>query len=183
MQNGKAGSESATPSDTVSVPTAELTVGEVTKRSGLAASALHFYETKGLIHSLRTTGNQRRYSRSVLRRLAVIKVAQRIGIPLSSIGDALSALPSKRTPGVGDWRRLSRHWKMELDERINALLQLRDHLEGCIGCGCLSLKMCPLRNSGDTLAQQGSGPHFENVEMPASGEGLEAVNIGSETTK
>ncbi|MBD8658453.1 redox-sensitive transcriptional activator SoxR [Oxalobacteraceae sp. CFBP 13730] len=183
MRNKKAASESTTPKDTLSVPSAELTVGETAKRSGLAVSALHFYETKGLIHPLRTTGNQRRYPRSVLRRLAVIKVAQRIGIPLSSIGDALSALPSKRTPGLGDWRRLSRHWKMELDERITALLQLRDQLEGCIGCGCLSLKMCPLRNSGDNLAQQGSGPHFENEEIVASGEGLEAVESGSGITK
>lgn len=119
MPNTKAASAPIAPADTVSIPTATFTVGEIAKRSGLAVSALHFYEAKGLIHPLRTTGNQRRYSRAVLRRLAVIKVAQRIGIPLSAIGDALSALPSQRTPGAADWRRLSRHWKKELDERID----------------------------------------------------------------
>lgn len=170
------------PADTVSVPTAEFTVGDIAKRSGLAVSALHFYEAKGLIHPLRTTGNQRRYSRSVLRRLAVIKVAQRIGIPLSAIGDALSALPSQRTPGVADWRRLSRHWKAELDERINTLLQLRDQLDGCIGCGCLSLKMCPLRNFDDQLAQQGAGPHFASADTAANGKGSKAADGGAAPT-
>lgn len=136
----------------------ELTIGEVAERSGVAASALHFYESKGLIKSRRNSGNQRRYPRDVLRRIAVIKVAQRIGIPLSSISEAFSALPEGRTPTAKDWSRLSSAWKAELDERIARLTQLRDDLTGCIGCGCLSLKRCRLRNPMDELAQQGAGP-------------------------
>jgi MerR family redox-sensitive transcriptional activator SoxR len=138
----------------------ELGVGELAERAGVAVSALHFYEAKGLIHSVRTSGNQRRYARSVLRRIAVIKVAQRVGLPLAEIARALNALPSGRTPTVADWRRLSAAWKQELEQRIKTLTQLRDQLDGCIGCGCLSLKACPLRNAQDELAQEGSGPHF-----------------------
>ena len=138
----------------------ELSVGELAERAGVAVSALHFYEARGLIHSVRTSGNQRRYARSVLRRLAVIKVAQRVGLPLAEIARALNALPFGRTPTVADWRRLSAVWKQELEERIKMLTQLRDQLDGCIGCGCLSLKACPLRNSEDALAQEGVGPHF-----------------------
>ncbi|MBU1352530.1 MAG: redox-sensitive transcriptional activator SoxR [Gammaproteobacteria bacterium] len=140
--------------------TAELSVGEVARRSGLAVSALHFYESRGLLASVRNAGNQRRYPRSVLRRVAVIKVAQRMGVPLAAIAQALQALPSGRTPTVADWRRLSQRWREDLDERIRTLTALRDQLDGCIGCGCLSLKVCPLRNAQDTLAQQGPGPHF-----------------------
>jgi MerR family redox-sensitive transcriptional activator SoxR len=135
----------------------ELTVGEVAARSGVAVSALHFYEAKGLIRSLRTAGNQRRYPRDVLRRIAVIKVAQRTGIPLARIREALSALPDGRAPTVADWRRLSRRWRAELDARIARLVHLRDELDGCIGCGCLSLKQCPLRNPGDRMARLGPG--------------------------
>ena len=141
-------------------PPKELGVGELAGRAGVAVSALHFYEAKGLIHSVRSGGNQRRYARSVLRRLAVIKVAQRVGMPLAAIAEALNALPSGRTPTVADWRRLSASWKLELDERIRTLTQLRDQLDGCIGCGCLSLKACPLRNAQDALAREGAGPHF-----------------------
>ena len=141
-------------------PSKELGVGELAERAGVAVSALHFYEAKGLIHSVRSGGNQRRYARSVLRRLAVIKVAQRVGMPLAAIAEALNALPSGRTPTVADWRRLSASWKLELDERIRTLTQLRDQLDGCIGCGCLSLKACPLRNAQDALAREGAGPHF-----------------------
>ena len=142
-------------------PPKELGVGELAERAGVAVSALHFYETKGLIHSVRSGGNQRRYARSVLRRLAVIKVAQRVGMPLAAIAEALNALPSGRTPTVADWRRLSATWKLELEERIRTLTQLRDQLDGCIGCGCLSLKACPLRNAQDALAREGAGPHFK----------------------
>ncbi len=138
----------------------ELTVGEVADRSGLAVSALHFYESKGLIASVRSAGNQRRYPRSVLRRVAVIKIAQRMGLPLATIADALQALPEGRTPTVADWRRLSAAWRAELDERIATLTRLRDQLDGCIGCGCLSLRACPLRNPDDTLGASGAGPHF-----------------------
>lgn len=141
-------------------PPKELGVGELAARAGVAVSALHFYEAKGLIHSVRSGGNQRRYARSVLRRLAVIKVAQRVGMPLADIAGALNALPSGRTPTVADWRRLSAGWKQELEERIRTLTQLRDQLDGCIGCGCLSLKACPLRNAQDALALEGAGPHF-----------------------
>lgn len=143
------------------LPGIDLAVGEAAARSGLAVSTLHFYESKGLIRALRTAGNQRRYPRSILRRLAVIKVAQRVGIPLAAIAEALRALPAERTPTAQDWRRLSRVWKAELDERIHSLSQLRDQLDGCIGCGCLSLKACPLRNADDSLGQTGPGPHFE----------------------
>ena len=142
-------------------PPKELGVGELAERAGVAVSALHFYEAKGLIHSVRSGGNQRRYARSVLRRLAVIKVAQRVGMPLAAIAEALNALPSGRTPTVADWRRLSASWKLELEERIRTLTQLRDQLDGCIGCGCLSLKACPLRNAQDALARDGAGPHFQ----------------------
>lgn len=141
-------------------PPKELGVGELAARAGVAVSALHFYEAKGLIHSVRSGGNQRRYARSVLRRLAVIKVAQRVGMPLADIAEALNALPSGRTPTVADWRRLSAKWKLELEKRIRTLTQLRDQLDGCIGCGCLSLKACPLRNAQDALAREGAGPHF-----------------------
>jgi len=135
----------------------ELTPGQLAERSGVAVSALHFYEAKGLIRSVRTAGNQRRFPRDVLRRIAVIKVAQRTGIPLAQIREALSSLPEGRTPTVADWRRLSRRWRAELDARIARLVHLRDELDGCIGCGCLSLKQCPLRNPGDRMARLGPG--------------------------
>ena len=137
-----------------------LSVGEVAKRSGVAVSTLHFYEAKGLIFSLRTEGNQRRYPRGILRRVAVIKVAQRTGIPLASIQAALAELPDGRAPTADDWARLSGAWRAELDERIRRLTQLRDQMDDCIGCGCLSLKTCPLRNPQDTLGAQGPGPRL-----------------------
>jgi MerR family redox-sensitive transcriptional activator SoxR len=138
----------------------ELTVGQVAARSGVAVSALHFYESKGLITSWRNHGNQRRFPREVLRRVGVIKVAQRIGIPLESIKKALDSLPKGRTPTDTDWRRLSAQWQAELDERIGRLTRLRDQLTGCIGCGCLSMKQCPLRNPSDRLSEEGSGPRL-----------------------
>lgn len=144
----------------------ELSVGEVAARSGLAVSALHYYESQGLIASLRTAGNQRRYPRSVLRRVAVIKVAQRMGVPLAEIAQALQALPASRTPTAADWRRMSAQWREGLQERIRLLTQLRDQLDGCIGCGCLSLKECPLRNAQDVLAGAGPGPHFDPATVP-----------------
>jgi MerR family transcriptional regulator, redox-sensitive transcriptional activator SoxR len=138
----------------------ELGVGEVAARSGVAVSAIHFYEAKGLIRSRRNPGNQRRYPREVLRLVAVIKVAQRIGIPLAMIRDALGTLPHGRTPTAGDWRKLSAVWRQRLDERIERMMRLRDSLTGCIGCGCLSLKVCPLRNPKDRLGEQGPGPRL-----------------------
>lgn len=137
-----------------------LTVGQVAERSGVAVSALHFYETKGLIKSWRNAGNQRRYARDVLRRVAVIKTAQRLGLSLEAISQALQTLPDSRTPTARDWRKLSDAWRTDLDDRIARLMRLRDKLDGCIGCGCLSLKNCPLRNPDDEMAQQGSGAHY-----------------------
>lgn len=134
-----------------------LSVGELAARAGVSVSTLHFYETKGLIASARTGGNQRRYGRDVLRRVAVIRVAQRAGVPLAEIAAALDTLPSRRTPNAADWAKLSAVWKDALAARINALTQLKDELEGCIGCGCLSLTDCPLRNPGDALASEGPG--------------------------
>lgn len=136
----------------------ELTVGEVAARSGVAVSTLHFYERQGLLHSRRSPGNQRRYSRDVLRRVAFIRIAQRVGIPLGEVGAALDALPDHRTPTAADWRRLSKRWQAELDERIHRLQQLRDDFDACVGCGCLSLASCQLANPQDRLARQGPGP-------------------------
>ncbi|MDG9671479.1 redox-sensitive transcriptional activator SoxR [Hahella sp. CR1] len=138
----------------------ELSVGEVAKRSGVAVSTLHFYESKGLLKSSRNSGNQRRYPRGVLRRVAIIKVAQRTGVPLSAIKEALSTLPEGRAPSAADWRRLSEQWKQVLNDRIRKLTQLRDQLDDCIGCGCLSMEDCPLRNPWDELAAQGPGPRL-----------------------
>ncbi|MDR0240629.1 MAG: redox-sensitive transcriptional activator SoxR [Burkholderia sp.] len=134
-----------------------LSVGEVARRSGVAVSSIHFYEAKGLIHGWRSDGNQRRYARDVLRRVAVIKVAQRAGIPLDTIKTALDELPSGKAPSAADWRRLSTGWRDLLNERIRKLTQLRDQMDGCIGCGCLSMKDCPLRNPGDALSGRGQG--------------------------
>ena len=138
----------------------ELTVGELAKRSGLAVSAIHFYESKGLIESWRSGGNQRRYPREILRRVAVIKIAQRLGVPLATIRDTLRQLPAGRTPTKRDWNRLSVEWRRNLNDRIDRLTRLRDSLSDCIGCGCLSLKVCPLRNPLDELADEGPGPRL-----------------------
>ncbi|MFD0803710.1 redox-sensitive transcriptional activator SoxR, partial [Streptomonospora algeriensis] len=136
----------------------ELTVGQLAQRSGVAVSALHFYERKGLIASRRTAGNQRRYRRDTLRRVAFIRLAQRVGIPLADIGEALDCLPEARTPTRQDWARLSQTWRDQLQERIDQLERLRDDLTDCIGCGCLSLERCALSNPHDRLADQGPGP-------------------------
>lgn len=138
----------------------ELTVGEVAARSGVAVSTLHFYENKGLIHSRRSGGNQRRYAREVLRRIAVIRVAQRIGIPLDEIGRALAGLPEARTPTRTDWARLSAHWRKDLEARIAELQALNNELTTCIGCGCLSLDRCKLWNPQDRVAAEGAGPRL-----------------------
>ncbi len=134
-----------------------LSPGEVSTRSGVAVSALHFYERNGLISSERTSGNQRRYRRDVLRRIGFIRVSQRIGIPLADIRDALATLPEGRTPTKADWTRLSRTWRSELEARIARLEALRDDLDSCIGCGCLSLRSCALYNPDDVLADRGPG--------------------------
>ena len=139
---------------------ADLSVGEVAARSGVPVSTVHFYEAKGLIRGWRTDGNQRRFGRDVLRRVAIIKVAQRTGMSLEAIGAAFRTLPHDRVPTAADWRRLSAVWRDELDTRIARLERLRDELDGCIGCGCLSLEACPLRNPADALAAEGPGPRL-----------------------
>jgi MerR family transcriptional regulator, redox-sensitive transcriptional activator SoxR len=135
-----------------------LTIGDFAARSGVAPSALRYYEREGLIRSTRTGGNQRRYQRSELRRVGFIKIAQQVGISLDEIRDALGALPENRTPTKADWTRLSARWRRRLDERIALLERLRDQLTGCIGCGCLSLKRCTLINPADRMAAGGPGP-------------------------
>ncbi|WP_405897018.1 redox-sensitive transcriptional activator SoxR [Streptomyces sp. NBC_00727] len=135
----------------------ELTVGQLSARSGAAVSALHFYEAKGLIGSRRTSGNQRRYSRDALRRVAFVRAAQRVGIPLATIREALAELPEERTPNRDDWARLSHAWRSELDDRITQLGRLRDHLTDCIGCGCLSLETCVLSNPDDINGEKITG--------------------------
>lgn len=136
----------------------ELTVGELAQRSGVPASALRFYEREGLIHSRRTAGNQRRYGRDTLRRVAFVRVSQRVGIPLAMIRDVLALLPEGRTPTREDWARVSLCWQAELNTRISQLEKLRDSLTDCIGCGCLSLDHCALANPRDTLGTHGPGP-------------------------
>ena len=136
---------------------ANWSVGRVAKRCGVRVSTLHFYEEKGLIRSWRNAGNQRRYKADVLRRIAVIKAAQKIGISLEEIRQALATLPDNRTPTAQDWAQLSTHWRRDLDARIAYLERLRDLLTGCIGCGCLSMKNCPIYNENDRLASEGDG--------------------------
>jgi len=135
-----------------------LTIGDLAARSGVAPSALRFYEREGLIRATRTSGNQRRYQRAELRRVAFIKVSQQVGISLDEIRSALHSLPDGRTPTKADWARLSAHWRKELDSRIALMERLRDQLTGCIGCGCLSLKRCTLYNPDDRRAAEGPGP-------------------------
>lgn len=150
----------------------EMSVGELAARSGVAVSALHFYERLGLIASRRTEGNQRRYGRDMLRRVAVIRVAQRVGVPLADVGAALATLPEGRTPTRDDWARLSTGWRASLDERIRQLERLRDSLSDCIGCGCLSLDRCALRNPADTMAALGPGAHRLGECRPGEGGGI-----------
>lgn len=138
-------------------PTDQLTVGEVAERSGFAPSALRFYEREGLIRSSRTAGNQRRFERSVLRRLAFIRAARTVGLTLDEVAAALATLPDGRTPTRADWTRLSRAWRQRLDDQIAALEELRDGLDACIGCGCLSLKRCAMSNPADRVATGGPG--------------------------
>jgi MerR family redox-sensitive transcriptional activator SoxR len=148
------------------VPSGELTIGEVSARSGVAPSALRFYERRGLISASRTDGNQRRYDRSVLRRLAFVQAGRAAGISLEQIGGALSTLPRGRTPGRRDWERLSNRWRDDLDDRIAVLSALRERLTSCIGCGCLSIDRCELLNPDDEAGAQGPGAHYLTAEGP-----------------
>lgn len=134
-----------------------LSIGQVAERSGVPHTTLRFYEERGLITSERSSGNQRRYPRAVLRRIAFIRAAQRVGLSLEQIGEALADLPRDHAPTKADWARLSRNWRAELDARIDALQRLRDQLTGCVGCGCLSLRTCGLHNVDDRLANFGPG--------------------------
>ena len=144
-----------------------ITIGELAARSGLAPSALRFYESIGLIEAERTSGNHRVYPRSALRRVAFVRAAKQVGVPLEEIRAALDSLPAGRTPTKADWERLSRVWRRHLDERIVLLERLRDDLNGCIGCGCLSLRSCRLFNAGDEAASAGSGPRYLLDGQPA----------------
>ncbi len=137
-----------------------LTIGELAQRAGVATSALRFYETKNLIRSERTDGNQRRYPRATLRRVALIRAGQEVGLTLSEIATALETLPHDSTPTKTDWARLSQGWRGRLDQQIRELQALRDELTDCIGCGCLSLKSCALFNPSDAIAERGSGPRY-----------------------
>jgi MerR family redox-sensitive transcriptional activator SoxR len=138
----------------------ELTIGELSERSGVSRSALRFYERKGLIASQRSTGNQRRYARVTLRRVALLQAGRTAGIPLERIREALETLPADRTPTKRDWERLSRRWRRELDLRIATLEAIRGRLDGCIGCGCLSLRKCALLNPDDEAGERGGGAHY-----------------------
>ena len=143
-----------------------LTIGDTANRTGVAASALRFYETRNLIASHRGPGNQRRYHRSMLRRISIIKVAQSLGLSLGEISSALETLPDKRTPTRRDWEKLSLKWRDQLDARIENLQKMRAKLSGCIGCGCLSLKHCALYNPGDRAAAKGAGPRYLLGDIP-----------------
>ncbi len=143
--------------------TDRLSVSDIAQRSGFAPSALRFYERQGLVHATRTTGNQRRYERSTLRRLAFIRAARNVGLTLDEVAAALATLPDGRTPTRADWARLSRTWRQRLDDQIAALQRLRDGLDSCIGCGCLSLKNCAMQNPADVASVRGAGA----VYLPA----------------
>ena len=137
-----------------------LTIGELSRRSGVSASALRFYERQGLIESTRTEGNQRRYASVALRRVAFVQAGRAAGVPLADVRAALDSLPRGKAPTKRDWERLSRSWRRELDARIDTLQALRDRLTTCIGCGCLSLRTCALLNPGDEAAALGGGAHY-----------------------
>jgi len=146
--------------------TGELSIGEVAERSGVAPSALRFYERQGLIESARTDGNQRRYDRAVLRRIAFIQAGRAAGVSLADIRTALAGLPTRRTPSRKDWERLSSRWRDDLDARIETLQGLRDRLTTCIGCGCLSIDQCDLLNPDDEAAARGAGAHYLRADSP-----------------
>ena len=137
-----------------------LSIGDLARRTGLSVSAIRFYETKGLIAPMRNQGGQRRFLRSDIRRLSFVMIAQRLGFSIAEIRDKLQSLPDQRTPSAADWRRISRAFRDELDARIALMTRMRDRLDGCIGCGCLSLKNCALYNPDDAAAANGAGPRY-----------------------
>lgn len=144
-------------------PQAWLTIGELAKRSGVSVPTIRFYEEKQLIWGIRTVGNQRRYQRAMLRRIAIVKAAQQIGISLQQIKTTFSSLPKQQVATKKDWQQMSQQWQGQLDQQIMMLLQLRQQLDQCIGCGCLSLDQCPLRNPDDCLAEEAMGAHFQEI--------------------
>jgi MerR family redox-sensitive transcriptional activator SoxR len=144
----------------------ELTIGALSERTGVATSALRYYEAEGLIHASRSEGGQRRYTRETIRRVSFIRTAQQLGLSLEEIHEALAALPDKRTPTEKDWERLSRSWRPRIDAQIRMLERLRDRLDGCIGCGCLSLRHCRLLNPGDEVSVRGPGPRYVLDDEP-----------------
>ena len=146
-----------------------ITIGQLSARSGVATSALRYYEDLGLIHSERTAGNQRRYLQPTLRRVAFIRSAQRVGLTLEEVAEALATLPEDHAPTKADWARLSRSWRPRIDAQIERLERLRDRLDSCIGCGCLSLKTCALNNPGDVVAPRGPGAVFLEPTTELSG--------------
>ncbi len=143
-----------------------ITIGALASRAGVAASTLRFYEAEGLLHGSRSAGNQRQYPKEALRRVAFIRVAQSVGLSLDAIRAALATLPEERTPTKADWAKLSKSWRVGLDARIAALNALRDQLDACIGCGCLSLKTCKLYNPDDRAARLGAGPRYLLGDRP-----------------
>ncbi|MFQ5679961.1 MAG: redox-sensitive transcriptional activator SoxR [Gemmatimonadota bacterium] len=147
-------------------PTDQMTIGNMAERSGVATSALRFYEAEGLIFSTRTKGNQRRFARATLRRVAVIRAGQAAGIPLARIREALDELPAERTPNKADWGRLADAWRSDVEARISQLEGLRDKLTSCIGCGCLSISNCALFNVEDRAARRGPGPRYLMGDKP-----------------
>lgn len=146
-----------------------ITIGELAERTGVAASALRFYEERGLISSQRSGGNQRRFPRAMIRRVSVVRAAQRCGVSLDEIAAALGALPGDRDARKADWQRMSKVWRSRLDQRIAALQALRDELSGCIGCGCLSMERCKLLNPDDQAGRRGPGARY----LPAGPEPVE----------
>ena len=149
-----------------------LSIGEVSRRTGVAVSALHYYERLGLIASTRTSGNQRRYRRHMLRRITLITVGKRLGVPLSDVQASLRTVPLDSTPSHADWQRASREWKKGLEERRRAIEQLEHELTGCIGCGCLSMKACWLLNPEDALGDEGAGAR--RLDLPPGPSAVEA---------
>ena len=138
----------------------QLTIGELSDRTGVRTSALRFYEAEGLIHATRSPAGQRRYARETLRRVSFVRIAQQVGLTLEEIRSALGSLPENRTPNQRDWHRLSTSWRPRIDAQIGVLERLRDRLDGCIGCGCLSLRVCQLVNPGDEVGERGPGPRY-----------------------
>lgn len=141
-------------------PDKYLTIGQAAERCGVSTATLRFYEDKGLIRTERSPGNQRLFHRAVLRQISIVRVAQGLGFSLADIREALDTLPADRMPNKRDWQRLSRHWRAELQRRIDGMMKLRDQLDGCIGCGCLSLGNCALYNPSDKVASEGPGPRL-----------------------